>query len=87
MASRTSSPSRTLLINSIRGDGPHINNVMDVAESTMTGIMGREAAYSGELITWDQAMQSTLDLYPKDLTPGANLPVRPVRVPGAYRFS
>src|SRR5436309_9758213 len=32
---------------SILGKGPYINEAMDVAESTMTCIMGREAAYSG----------------------------------------
>ena len=33
-----------LLVNSIRGDGPYVNMAMDVAESTMTCVMGREAA-------------------------------------------
>lgn len=74
------------LANSIRGDGPYINNTMAVAESTMVCIMGREAAYSGQEITWDQVMQSQLDLYPKDLSPGAEIPVPRPRVPGVYRF-
>ncbi len=77
---------QALLVNSIRGDGPYINNTQDVAESTMVCIMGREAAYSGQEITWDQVMQSQLDLYPKDLRPGAEIPVPKVRVPGEYRF-
>ncbi len=35
------------LVNSIRGDIPYTNDGMTVAESTMTCIMAREAAYSG----------------------------------------
>ena len=35
------------LVNSIRGDGPYVNEGMQVAESTMTCIMARESAYSG----------------------------------------
>lgn len=74
------------LVNSIRGDGPYINNTEEVAESTMVCIMGREAAYSGQEVTWDQVMQSQLDLYPKDLSPGAEIPVPKPPVPGEYRF-
>ncbi len=77
---------QALFINSIRGDGPYAHNAMEVAETTMTCVMGREAAYSGQLVTWDQVMQSPLDLYPKDLSPNAQLPVRPPAVPGEYRF-
>lgn len=77
---------QTLLIGSIRGDGPYFNNAMDVCESTMACIMGREAAYSGQLVTWEQVMRSNQDLYPKDLSANARLPVAPVPVPGEYRF-
>ena len=72
------------LVNSIRGDDPYVNMAMDVAESTMTCVMGREAAYSGREISWDQVMQLKLDLYPKDLSPNAKIPVRPPAVPGEY---
>jgi len=74
------------LVNSIRGDGPYINNTLEVAESTMVCIMGREAAYSGQEITWDQVMKSQLDLYPKDLGPGVEIPVPKRPIPGEYRF-
>jgi predicted dehydrogenase len=74
------------VLNSIRGDGPYINNVEDVCESTMTCIMGREAAYSGQSITWNQVMQSPQDLYPKELSTGAKLPAVPPAVPGIYKF-
>ena len=56
-------------------------------KSTMTAVMGREAAYSGQVVTWDDVTRSALDLYPKDLSPGAKIPVPPVAVPGEYRFS
>ena len=53
------------LINSVRGDGPYVNRGMQVAENTMTCIMGRESAYSGLEITWDQIMASQQDLMPR----------------------
>ena len=31
----------------------------------MTAIMGREAAYTGQMITWEEAMSSDLDLTPE----------------------
>ena len=36
-------------------------------DSTMTAILGRMATYSGKLVTWDEAMNSQLDLTPKNL--------------------
>lgn len=50
---------------SIRGSGPYLNEAQRVAESTMCAIMGREAAYTGQMITWDEAMASNLDLTPE----------------------
>ena len=74
------------LVKSIRGDGPYINQGMTVAESTMTCIMAREAAYSGQEITWDQMMASQLDLMPKVFAYDASVPVPPLPVPGEYKF-
>lgn len=74
------------LVNSIRQQGPRINSAMEVAESTMTCIMGREAAYSGREITWTDMMLSQQDLFPKDLGPDAKIPVPPLPVPGKYEF-
>ena len=45
-------------MHSILGTGPYVNRAMAVAESTLTAIMGREAAYSGQEIPWDMAMSS-----------------------------
>jgi len=74
------------MLRSIRGDGPYINHAMPVAESTMTCIMARESAYSGQEITWDQAMASQLDLQPKAFDYDATAPVTPLPVPGEYKF-
>ncbi len=37
------------------------------AKSTMTSIMGRMATYSGKLITWDEAINSNINLFPDRL--------------------
>ncbi len=74
------------MLNSIRGDGPYVNQGMTVAESTMTCIMGRESAYSGQEITWDMIMASKLDLQPKAFGYDEKVPVTPLPVPGEYKF-
>jgi hypothetical protein len=35
------------------------------AKSTMTSIMGRMATYSGQIIEWDKAINSGIDIMPK----------------------
>ncbi len=47
------------------------------AESTMTAIMGRMATYSGKLIKWEDAINSTLSLSPEKYDFAANPPVTP----------
>ncbi len=74
------------LVASIRGDVPYVNEGVQVAESTLTCIMAREAAYSGEEITWDQAMASQQDLVPKAFDYKVVMDVPPVAVPGRYKF-
>jgi len=59
---------------------------MDLAESTMTCIMGRESAYSGMEITWDMIMNSKQDLQPKAFDYGLKMEVPPLPVPGQYKF-
>ncbi len=76
----------TAMAASIRGDGPYVNHGMTVAESTMTCIMGRESAYSGQKITWDQMMNSQLDLFPKAFDYDMKMEPTPFPVPGIYRF-
>lgn len=74
------------MVHSILGAGPYINEAMAVAESTMTCIMAREAAYSGERITWDQIMNSKQDLTPPSFDLSASVAVPPLPVPGEYKF-
>jgi predicted dehydrogenase len=76
----------TDMMNSILGKGPYINESMTVAESTLTCIMGREAAYSGQKITWDMIMNSKQDLLPKTFDMKASFPPTPLPVPGVYKF-
>jgi predicted dehydrogenase len=73
------------LIASIR-EGKPINEAQNIAESTLTAILGREACYSGHEVTWDQAMQSTTKLGPEkdEFGPFA---VPAIARPGTYKFS
>ena len=75
------------MVKSIRGQGPYINHGTMVAESTMTCIMARESAYSGQKITWDQMMNSPLDLFPKAFDYELPMDVPPLPVPGVYKFA
>ncbi len=72
------------LIASIRGTGPYYNEGVQVAESTMTAIIGREAAYTGQRLKWDEFIKSDLDLMPKNLSfdVDARNPISPIPRPG-----
>jgi predicted dehydrogenase len=71
----------------------HINQAEEGAQSTMTAIMGRMATYSGQMITWEEAMSSTEKLVPENLASWEDTaPVMPyddgsypVPVPGQTR--
>ncbi len=69
------------LLRSVRGEGPYLNEARRIAESTLTAIMGRMSAYTGKAVTWDQAMNSALDLSPPAYAFG-DLPIREVPTPG-----
>jgi predicted dehydrogenase len=70
------------LIESIRNSRP-ISNLKSVAESTLTAIMGRMACYTGRVVTWNEALNSTVSLVPANLAFNMTLPVPAVAVPGA----
>ena len=70
----------TNLVSSIR-DGKVLNEGKRVAESTLSAIMGREAAYTGQVITWDELINAEMDLVPKELAFGS-VDVPPVPMPG-----
>ncbi|MFV2070209.1 MAG: Gfo/Idh/MocA family protein, partial [Pirellulales bacterium] len=58
-------------------EGKPINNGHYMCGSTMLAIMGRMAAYTGQVITWEMAMNSDLDLSPHAYQWG-DAPHRPV---------
>jgi predicted dehydrogenase len=68
------------LFASIRSGNP-INNGEYMAKSTLMAILGRMAAYTGQVVTWEQALNSTQDLTPPRYEWGP-LPVAPVAIPG-----
>jgi myo-inositol 2-dehydrogenase/D-chiro-inositol 1-dehydrogenase len=72
------------LIKSIR-DGKPLNEGRRIAETTMTAIMGRMAGYTGKVITWDQAINSTDKLAPEKFEFGP-LATPAVAVPGTTPF-
>ena len=66
--------------------GKPINNAENAVGSTLLALMGRMAAYTGEVITWEKAMGSTEALVPSTLAWG-DAPNRPVPIPGVTKFS
>ena len=71
---------------SILGKGPYINEAMTVAESTMTCIMGRESAYSGQKITWDMMMNSQAGPAAEIVRLQGEGPGAAAARPGRYKF-
>ena len=67
-----------LLFDAIREDKPY-NETQRSAYAAMTGILGRMAAESGQMITWEQAMASDLELAPAldRYTMDSDPPVKP----------
>lgn len=63
------------------------------AKSTMTSILGRMATYSGQVIDWDKATNSGINIMPKEFSFNAMPPVLPdangfypVAVPGMTKY-
>jgi myo-inositol 2-dehydrogenase/D-chiro-inositol 1-dehydrogenase len=75
-----------VLFKSIR-DGKPKNDDLNLATSTLLAIMGRDAAYSGQEITWDQAMNSTVSLLPPTMDMNAKFEVPGLAVPGRTKVS
>lgn len=72
------------LFASIRSGGV-ISNAENGANSTMSAIIGRMATYSGQIITWEEAMKSELKLVPDELTWASPAPVQP-NADGSYNI-
>ncbi len=67
-----------LLFDAIRNNKPY-NETERSAYAAMTGILGRMAAESGQMVTWEQAIASNLELAPglDDYTMASDPPVKP----------
>ncbi|MBI5801798.1 MAG: Gfo/Idh/MocA family oxidoreductase [Verrucomicrobia bacterium] len=70
---------------SIRAGKP-INTGDRFIKTTLCAIMARMAAYTGKEITWEMALNSKEDLFPKDIHWDMKLPVAPVARPGQTAF-
>ncbi|VTS08916.1 Gfo/Idh/MocA family protein [Tuwongella immobilis] len=66
--------------------GTTINDGETMTASTLMGIMGRMAAYTGKKITWEEALNSKESLVPSTFAWGAN-PVPPIAIPGKTKFA
>ncbi|MEK6235327.1 MAG: Gfo/Idh/MocA family oxidoreductase [Planctomycetales bacterium] len=73
------------LVDSIVAGKP-IVELKQTAESSLTAVMGRMAAYTGQRVTWDFVTKSKLDLFPKDLTLDSALPKPAHAVPGKTKL-
>lgn len=80
-----------VLVQHINENKP-INNAHYTAEATLSAIMGRMATYSGQEITWEQALNSTVDTMPKtlawDADPGPKMGadgLYPAPIPGVTK--
>ena len=62
--------------------GQLVRDEQKMARSTLVGLMGRMAAYTGRAITWDECIKSNEDLFPKDLAWNGKLPIAPMAKPG-----
>ena len=73
------------LVASIRS-GKHINELKNIAESTLTAIMGREAAYTGQEMSWDQVMNADQMISPPEVG-FVPLEVPPIPMPGRTKLN
>jgi predicted dehydrogenase len=68
-------------------EGKPLNFAEKLAHSTMVAIMGRMSAYTGQTITWEDAINSKEDLRPKEkLEWNMKLETPPVPIPGRTKF-
>jgi predicted dehydrogenase len=67
--------------------GEPINNGDWMAKSTLMAIMGRTAAYTGQEITWDEALNLQEKLVPDNLEWNMKLPIAPMAMPGKTKLA
>ncbi len=74
------------LFASIRS-GKHINDGEWMTQSTLMGIMGRMAAYTGTEVTWEQALNSQDKLVPDNIDWKMKLEIAPMAMPGTTKLA
>ena len=67
--------------------GESVNDGDWMATSTMLAILGRMAAYTGQRITWEDALQSRTDLAPDDLELDDDFDPGPIPQPGLTKLA
>ena len=70
----------------IRSGNP-LNTGDRFCKTTMAAIMARMAAYTGKEVTWEMAMNSQEDTFPRNLQWDSKIPVAPVAMPGVTLFT
>ena len=70
-----------VLFEAIRTGKPK-NDDLNLATSTLLALMGRHAAYSGQQVTWEQALSSQVSLVPKPVDWNASHEVPGLAIPG-----
>jgi len=73
------------LFKAIRAGQP-INDGLRMSYSTLAGLMGRMAAYTGQEITWEMAMNSQENLAPDIIDWKAPVKATPMAMPGKTKF-
>jgi len=74
------------LFASIRAGAAH-NDGNWMSHSTLLAIMGRMAAYTGQEVTWEEAMNSQQRLFPEELDWKMKLPIEPMAIPGFTKLT
>jgi predicted dehydrogenase len=67
--------------------GKPVNDGISMAHSTLMAIMGRMAAYTGQVVTWDRALNSEEVLVPATLDWNAPRPVAARAIPGQTKLA
>jgi predicted dehydrogenase len=73
------------LFASLRRNQP-LNDGERMTTSTLLAIMGRMAAYTGQQVTWEQALNSQERIFPEKLDWAGSLPEAPLPRPGQTRL-
>lgn len=74
-----------VLFASLRKNAP-VNDGQRLATSTLLAIMGRMAAYTGQQVTWDEAMNSQEALVPEKVDWNGSLETKPLAQPGVTKL-